>query len=255
MKQYRFLGKHNKWNMTGSVPIALIALLLVSCSDSRSTPTNVKQENSDPASPLASEDDLDTLGSVEGPPVTDESTGADDPQQGVSDPDSQAGRVGLVVDSAQRCAKIFEPLQVVITRQLLDGEEPLESGGLPNVTGLTKFDQSYGASLNLVSRTDESANFEMSTQDIVGLTSSIENGSVTIFIAGYEPESPQRFIMRKPVPNGCMYAFKSDDYCSTGLAKAGSIAFSRNGVSMTAIGCELDNPDDLPVLEVPATGG
>lgn len=255
MKNLEQLPIHHVWKAPVYLLVMLMALLIASCGGGGSTSTDFKQENTDQGSSTApaddTQDDLDTLGTIEDDPVTDSDNNVGSAPSG----DAQAGRVPLVVGTTQRCAKVFEPIEVVITRQLSEGEELTESGELPNVTGMVKFESSLGTSLNLVSRTDESANFEMSAQDIVGLTSSLDNGSVTIFIAGYESESPERFIMRKPVVNGCLYAFKSDDYCSAGFAKTGSIAFSRNGVSMSAIGCELDNPDNLPVLEISASGG
>ncbi|MFK7995761.1 MAG: hypothetical protein AB8B87_16620 [Granulosicoccus sp.] len=172
---------------------------------------------------------------------------------GESDPEDQEGRISLVVEPSLRCAKVNEPLELVFTRRLAEDELPAESGQLPNVSGLVSLEQGYGTSLYLISRTDESINFQMTSQDIVGLTASIENGSLTTYVAGYNPDAAPRFIMRKPVPRGCLYAFKVDDYCVSGLTRSAPISFSRYGVSMTASGCELENPDDLSVIDVPAS--
>ena len=79
------------------------------------------------------------------------------------------------------------------------------------------------------------------------------DGSITAFIAGYEASATNSFIMRKPVTNGCLYAFKAEDACATGLSRAGGFSVSRNGVSMSALGCELQNPDNLPVFELPSS--
>jgi len=107
------------------------------------------------------------------------------------------------------------------------------------------------SSSEVATQNDESANFEFVKEDVLGLTTTIDIGSVTTFLAGYGAERPDTFIMRKPVPNGCLYAFKAGDYCVAGATSAAELTFSRNGVSMTANACNLQNPDNLPVVEVP----
>lgn len=146
---------------------------------------------------------------------------------------------------------IGESFPIVVTRRLQEGEAPLPDDTLPNVTGDTRFEQILGDSLRLISRTDESANFEFVKEDVLGLATSIDIGSVTTFLAGYSADRPDTFIMRKPVPNGCLYAFKAGDYCVAGATSAAELTFSRNGVSMTANACNLQNPDNVPVVEVP----
>lgn len=226
--------------------LLLSGLSLAACGGGSDNPTDSTGEQ---ASANGGENDLNELGAIEDLPISDGTAVSGDSELG--DPDGEADRIGLVVDSLQRCAVVFEPLEVVITRQLAEGEEAVEPDALPNVTGLISFDQSLGSSLELVSRNDDAAIFQMNAQDIVGLTASTGNGSVTAFIAGYEASAPNSFIMRKPVSNGCLYAFKAEDDCVTGLSRAGGFSVSRNGVSMSALGCDLQNPDNLPVIEVP----
>ncbi len=241
------------WSALRGVAFVVACLGLVSCDGVNSGDADVQPtENVTVQAPVAGADDNDinVLGTIEDNPVSESATVGGDADPGTAEPGSQEGRVGLIVESTQRCASVAEPFQVVVTRQLLEGEVANPDGKLPNVSGLVKFDQSFGSSLNLLSRTDEGANFEMRAQDIVGLTASIDNGSVTAFIAGFNSEAPPSFIFRKPVPNGCLYAFKSGDYCATGLSKSGPLLFNRNGASMSAVGCELDNPDGLPVVEI-----
>lgn len=226
--------------------ILLGTLGLTSCGSGSSSPSDTPADSSDEQLSAADEaEDLDVLGTLEDDPDSDNQVVVGGSLQ--VNTLSQAGRVGLVVATVQRCAVVYKPLEIVITRK---PGEAVDSDDYPNVTDLVKFDRSLGTSLKLVSRTNGRANFEMSAQDIVALTATIENGAVTTFLAGYERDSPSSFIMRKRVANGCLYAFKSEDYCVTGLAKSGSLSFSRNGVSMSAAGCELENPDSLPVLEV-----
>lgn len=189
----------------------------------------------------------DGIGGVDVPGVPG---GVPDDGQGGADVAPNVPALGLFIDSLDRCSPVFEPLELVISQQL----EPNESdqGERPNVSGLLTIDPVTGSSLNLVSRTDESINFEISRQDIVTVTASIEDSSVTLFLAGYDRENPDSFIMRKPASGGCMYAFKSEDFCATGFSTTGPFTSSRNGASMSALGCELTNPNDLPVFELPA---
>jgi len=198
------------------------------------------------------DDDPDVLGTIEGDPGNEVADNGNGPTREAPVADPQAERVGLIFDIAQRCAIVSESFKVVVTRQLAQGEEPSGSGELPNISGLVEFEQSLGTSLDMVSRDDESVDFVMGSQDIVGLTASIENGSVTAYLAGYDSALPPRFIMRKPTADGCLYAFKVDDNCATGYTKASELTLNRDGVSMSANGCELNNPDGLPVFEVTA---
>lgn len=232
------------------VAAALVCITLTSCGGGSGDADVQQPEDVVGQAPVAADDvdDIDVLGTIEDDPVSD---GGEGGLPGTSGPSgSPAETVGLVVDSTQRCAIVFEPLQVVVTRNLEEGEVPDTAGELPNVTSSVRFDQRFGSSLNLVSVNGDSASFEMSAQDIVGLSASVENGSVTVFIAGYDSELPASFIMRKPVPNGCLYAFKSGDFCTTGASRPGNLLFNRNGASMSAVGCELENPNSLPVIEL-----
>ncbi len=230
--------------------LVLACFSLASCSGSSSSgsgtlpPEDISEQDPDP---LAGADNPGGLGTIEDSPVGG-GTNGETPE--TVEPGPQTGRVGLIVSSPQRCAFVFDPLEVVVTRTLEQGEVAEVEGQLPNVTGLVTFANRFGTSLNLVSRDGDSANFEVSEQDIVGLTATIENGSVTTYLAGYDRDLPASFILRKPVTNGCLYAFKSGDSCSTGLTEAGVLQFNRNGASMSAVGCELTNPNNLPVVEI-----
>ncbi len=170
--------------------------------------------------------------------------------QGDADPSSQTPALGLVIDSLDRCTPIFEPIQLVLSQQLAQGENA--GGERPNVSNLVTIEPENGGSLNLVSRTDEGINFEISRQDIVSVTASIEDSTVTLFLAGYDRANPDSFILRKPANGGCMYAFKSEDFCATGFSTTGIFSTNRNGASISALGCELTNPNGLPVIELPA---
>lgn len=250
----RFLEHRVKSSKLRLVLALTFASLLGACSGSDGSGAQEVKVNADQeaAQTPASGDPQDMLGIVDDPAPTDSSdTATSVPVQDESAPPSQSNTVTLVVDSTQRCAGIFEPIDIVIARQLDTDEELDPSGALPNVTSLATFEQRFGTSLSLVSVSDESANFEMVAQDIVGLTASIEGGSVTTFLAAYDKTSaPENFIMQKPTNNGCLYAFKSVNYCVAGLSTTGNFRTSRNGLSMSAVGCELDNPNDMPVIEI-----
>ena len=249
--------RFNLLKVTYSVAFSMI-FSLAACNSSNLSDAGTSDGDSGVLQDPASVDPQSTLGTtedqpatIEGEATTTESAATPVPVQGEADSSSQAARVGLIVDSTQRCAGIFEPIEVVVRRQLTEGEQPDVSGELPNVTSEVSFEQSFGTSLSLVSITGESANFEINAQDIVGLTASVDSGSVTTFFAGYDRTSaPENFIMRKPVNNGCLYAFKSGNFCIAGLSTTGRFTTNRNGLSISALGCELENPDNLSVIEL-----
>ena len=248
MSKSTTLQKRNMSFVRVCLLLLLSALSLMACSGSGSD--NSPDVSDDQVA--SGENDPNELGTIENVPVGEGELVSGDSQLG--DPESEAERVGLVVASSQRCAVVSEPVEVVITSQLEEDDEASESGVRPNITGLVTFDQSLGNSLELVSRNDDAAIFQMTEQDIVGLTASTANSSVTAFIAGYDNDAPESFIIRKPVSSGCLYAFKSQNECVTGLSTTGNFAVSRNGVSISAVGCELQNPDNLPLIELPAGG-
>ncbi len=246
------IQKHNRSLVQVYLLLLMSVISLVACGGSGSeSPADSAGEQ---ANSSGGENDLTELGTLDENVSTGEVGGVVPGDSASGDLDGEAERIGLVVDSSQRCAVMFEPLEIVITAQLAEGEEPEVADSMSNITGLVTFEQSLGSSLELVSRNDAAAIFQMNEQDIVGLTASTGGGSVTAFIAGYDASAPDSFIMRKPVTNGCLYAFKAEDVCATGLSRAGGFSVSRNGVSMSALGCELQNPDNLPVIELPSIG-
>jgi len=168
-------------------------------------------------------------------------------------PDDLAGldRVSLVIDSGSRCAVVGEPLNVGVTRALTDEEIAVGNPATaPDVTSYVSYSQSLGDSLSQVSVADSAASFAFDQQDIVSLTVELDNGSVTAYLAGFAADTPTPAILRKPAPGGCLYALRLSGYCATGYAKGGTLSFARDGQSISAQGCELDNPGNLPVFEL-----
>ncbi len=237
--------------------VAMLSTLALSACDG-SSGGGVSADQLQDTGNIDAPDDLNGAGDD----LTDEVAGGIDGNDGVNVPgtpdDGQGGAeavpsvpaLGLFIDSVDRCSPIFEPLELVISQQLAQDEDI--EGQRPNVSNLLTIDTVAGSALNLVSRTDEGINFEISRQDIATVTASIDDSTVTLFLAGYERENPDSFIMRKPANGGCMYAFKSEDFCTTGFSTTGLFSSSRNGASISALGCELTNPNDLPVIELPA---
>lgn len=170
----------------------------------------------------------------------------DAPSESLPDELAVLDQVSLRVQPDDRCVVVGQTLSLSVTR----ADNNTSDATFINTTAFTQFTQSLGESLQLISRGDESAEFNMQQQDIVGLTAEIENGSVTAFLAGFASETPTGAILRKPVVGGCLYAFRIPDYCVTGFAKGGPLSFSRDGISMSAEGCELQNPNNLPVVEI-----
>jgi len=118
------------------------------------------------------------------------------------------------------------------------------------VTSYVSCSQSLGDSLSQVSVADSAASFAFDQQDIFSLTVELDNGSVTAYLASFAADTPTPAILRKPAPGGCLYALRLPGYCATGYAKGGTLSFARDGQRISAQGCELDNPGNLPVFEL-----
>ena len=173
------------------------------------------------------------------------------PAQQVPSEVADADRVALIIDAQSRCSIAGTPFDMRITRGLSDAE--LEAAGLtdnPSAAGFVTLTQSFGDSLQLLSRTDESVQFQSSQQDLVGLTASVDNGSVTAFLASFASDTPQSVVLQKPVEGGCLYALRLPNFCATGIARNFNLTFGQGDQSISAVGSELENPSNLPVIEL-----
>ena len=155
-------------------------------------------------------------------------------------------QVALRIQPDDRCVGVSQTLSLSVTRS----EGDPTTTPFSNTTAYARFTQSLGQSLSLLSRADETAEFTMQSQDIVALTAEIDNGSVTAYLAGFDATTPESAILKKPVVGGCLYAFRIPGYCATGFAKRGAFSIARDGVSMSADGCVLQNPSNLPVVDI-----
>ncbi|ASJ76082.1 hypothetical protein [Granulosicoccus antarcticus] len=236
----------------------LFAVLLASCllaacggsSNSTSTPT----VDAEMGTGTETEDD-DELGQNETPDTGVVGQVGDPSVPSVSVPDelTDIDRVALSIGDSARCSAVGESFDVNITRGLT--EEELAAGVLSepqDVSAYVTLTQDFGDSLELLSRGDGAVQFRHQEQNMVSLTAELENGSVTTYLAGISADAPASVVLRKPVVGGCLYALRLPDYCATGLAKGGTLSFNRDGDGISAVGCELSNPNGYPVIELPA---
>ncbi len=176
------------------------------------------------------------------------------PSQPVPDDLAQLDEVALVVNTSSRCTAVGEPLELNVSRALTDAEIAAgEPATPPDVTAFVSYTQGLGDSLAFVSVADGSASFAFERQDIVSLTVGLENGSVTAFLAGIDASIPAPVVLRKEAPGGCLYALRTQNSCVTGFAKGGTLSLARDGQSISAQGCELSNPGNLPIIELEPT--
>ncbi len=174
------------------------------------------------------------------------------PSEPAPDELASLDRVSLVVSAESRCAVVGEAINVSVTRSLTEAE--LAAGDPatpPDVAAYVTYSQGLGDSLSLLSVTNSQASFSLQRQDVLSLTAELDNGSVTAYLAGFADDTPTSAVLRKPVPGGCLYAFRIPGYCATGLAKGGTLSFNRDGQGISAMGCELTNPGNLPVIDLP----
>ncbi len=177
-------------------------------------------------------EELDNLTVTAAPAVQNEST-------------STEATDSLVHDISTFCPAVGESFSVKVARKLAS-----DMTQTSDVTRFITITQSNGTSLELISRTDEQISLKMNKQDIVVLTSDVNGASVSAYLAAYDAESSTRLLMRKPVPGGCMYAMRLENYCATGQSKSGVLRLSFEEEGITALGCSVENPDNLPIVDL-----
>lgn len=162
-------------------------------------------------------------------------------------------RVGLTIDSAARCAVVGQAFDMAVTRSLSEEEQNAGILSEPqDVSAYVTLTQSLGNSLDLLSRGDGAIQLQHRQQDVVSLTAELGTGSVTAYLAGFAADAPASVVLQKPVPGGCLYALRLPDYCATGIAKSGEFSIGVGDQAISAQGCELDNPANHVVIELPA---
>ncbi len=237
--------------------VALLASVMLSAcgGSSSSSPTTDEETTGDDSSTPLTPDGLvqdTTLDSS----MVGEVGELSEPTESVPDDLAGIDEVGLVIGVSSRCSTVGESFDVQITRALTADEEAAGILTEPqDVSAYVTLTQSLGNSLELLSRSDGAAQFRHQQQDVVGLTAALGNDSVTVYLAGIDADAPASVILRKPVPGGCMYAVRLPDFCGASIAKGGTLTFSHNDGEISADGCELSNPANHPIIELPAPEG
>ncbi len=123
-----------------------------------------------------------------------------------------------------------------------------------NITPFVDIIQTNSTAINLISRTDNEISLSMTKQDISAITSQVDNGSVTTYIAAFSEDAPATVILRKPVPGGCLFGFRldTDRYCATAFAKGVTLDLFLLDEGISITGCEVDNPLRYPIVDLPA---
>lgn len=236
------------------MPLLVCCLALSACggSGSDSMPEPTDNPSLDADGEETGEDGLDQNETPDSG-VVGEVGELSEPTQQVPDELADLDRVGLIIDSTARCSTAGQSFDMTVTRSLTDEEQAAGLlTGPQDVSAYVTLTQSLGTSLELISRGDGAIQLQLRQQDVVGLTAELGTGSVTAYLAGFDGDGPASVVLRKPVPGGCLYALKLPGSCATGLAKSGTFTIGVGDQAISAIGCELQNPANHPVIELPA---
>lgn len=241
------------WLRAVAVSVVLPCLALSACGGSSSTPVPDNGDNQAPGEDGGDtgQDGLDQDETPDGGEVGEvgELSG---PTEDVPADLADLERIGLTIDASARCAIVGQSFDMAVSRTLTDEEQ--EAGILDepqDVSAYVYLTQSLGNSLEVLSRGDAAIQLQHRQQDVVSLTAELGTGSVTAYLAGFATDTPTSVVLKKPVPGGCLYALRLPDYCATGIAKSGTFAIGVGEQGISAQGCELSNPANYPVIELP----
>ncbi len=231
----------------------LSSLVLSACGGSSSTSGVTEGGDNQPPAQGETDNDDDGLGQDETPDAGEvgEVGELSPPTEEVPVDLVDQERIGLTIDSAARCSVVGQSFDMAVARNL--SEEELAAGeldGPQDVSAYVTLTQSLGNSLELLSRGDGAIQLQHRQQDMVGLTAELGTASVTAYLAGFAANAPATVVLKKPVPGGCLYALRLPGYCATGFAKAGNLSIGVGDQGISAVGCELSNPANHPVIEL-----
>ncbi len=129
-----------------------------------------------------------------------------------------------------------------------------------NVTAYTSFAQGFGDSVELVSRDDDAIRFRLVRQDIVALTASFEDTTLTNYFGAWPAEAPAASALKKEAPAGCLWSLRlpatdgAPPVCQSAYSRQGAGSLGQPARRLEIAGCETIEDSGIPIVELPGTG-
>lgn len=167
------------------------------------------------------------------------------------------GGAGLVVDTIGDCATAGEPISLTLYSTNINPDLALSTeiaGNGNNVTAYTEFSldaDSAASSVDVISHSDSQLDLVIPTPDIVSITASFADNSVTDFIAAWPADAPESAVLIAERDNGvCLYSMRLPDFCGT-TRSTGALSQMAFGDHVLAFsGCTINQTPNLPVFRV-----
>ena len=166
----------------------------------------------------------------------------------------------LVVDGA--CGGAGD--EIVARLFLSDDEDPDGEDGVgvgTNVTSSASFDQGLGSSIELVSLTDDAIRFRFLRPDIVSLTATLGESTLTRYFGAWPDDAPAASALRKEAPAGCLWALRlppldgSPSFCAGVYSRGAAGRLGLDDRRLDIAGCEATaNGAGLPIVELEPVG-
>jgi len=110
---------------------------------------------------------------------------------------------------------------------------------------------SADSGVDVISHTDTQLELTIPTPDIVSITGSFADNSVTDFIAAWPVDAPDSAVLIAERDNGvCLYSLRLPDFCGTTRSTGAASQVSFGDKVLEFSGCEIIQVPDLPVLRI-----
>ena len=239
----------------------LVALALGACGGSGSDGGGPADVGDEPGAP--------GIGQLPTPDAPADSTEVDGARQVLPDriaAGTQDAVLRLVVDGA--CGAAGDEIVASLYLDAVadgedDGGEAEGDGGTglgTNVTAFADFDQGLGNSVDLVSRTDDAIRFRITRPDVVALTATVEDRTLTRYFGAWPGDAPAASALRKEAPAGCLWSLRlpptggGASFCGSAYSRGGQGLLGQDERRLDIAGCETENAAGLPVIPLPAVG-
>lgn len=172
--------------------------------------------------------------------------------------DNQAtGGAGLIIKTMGDCATTGEMITLTLLSNsadvgLVPSTDSAQNGN--NVTAYTEFSldaDSASSQVDVISHTDSQLNLIIPSPDIVSITASFADNSVTDFIAAWPSDAPESAVLIAERDNGvCLYSMRLPGFCGTTRSSGATSQMFFGGHVLEFSGCMINQTPDLPVLRV-----
>lgn len=139
-----------------------------------------------------------------------------------------------------------------------DAQEELDIG--TNVTAYTSFAQGLGDSIELVSRTDDAIRFRLGRADLVALTGTLGDNTLTNYFGAWPADAPPASALRKEAPSGCLWSLRlppldgSPRFCGSAYSRGAAGLLGQDVRRLEVEGCDAANPSGIPVIGLDGVG-